>query len=740
MDSSDDDEGADEATLSARLAACAFTYVNVTVGVLLSTLGKYPFKVMLLNVLCSRRLAELGVGASPVLSPFVLGYSGLFTGFVPFFAGELIFKISRCTPTLIGRMFGGASPDSGLAGVGKVAVALWKVLAAIPRTVCEIAWIRMLLCQSKGYESTLQAFKTASNDVTRDLVAGFGRQWWAWFVLREAVCSRISIENRYCLGHFVPRCHVLYEKRDLLQCFGATPLLGLWLLPLCGYPLTECTWSSIHADIRDACWTVWWYWIPSFAYGFVLKLPLARLYSIAKRRAKDALFEDENHRLARKLQHAAQHAMDIHGKIDLLSFFKAPSSTKESNPLRRQMTTEIRAAALVDLSDKRDALTRRISEHALKCSVIMPFDEKITLRVRRANISSALMAIAQMQQVALLKAAVKVVYIGELGVDQGGVFRDFMDSVAEYVRSSKLFELGSDGSLLPAKQHSSSGRWREELFAIGRVLALAITSNTPLDICFSCCLYKVLLGEKIIATDVARIDPDFAKHRIAAVLEDGGVARVETVLCDELMFVGVDASGDGAQPLIPNGQNIRVTERNKRRYIRLLIEHYLVGKCRAELALIIEGFRDIIPRKVLRGPEKNLRAIDLELIVTGLPTIDVEEWRAHTTINSKNQSSAAREHVQLCDWLFEVLSLMSTEGRAKVLAFACGSSRLPSSGFAGLKPYFDLVVHASADTSSLPTAHTCFNQLCMPLYSSREELQERLRIALDVGAVGFGLC
>jgi hypothetical protein len=43
--------------------------------------------------------------------------------------------------------------------------------------------------------------------------------------------------------------------------------------------------------------------------------------------------------------------------------------------------------------------------------------------------------------------------------------------------------------------------------------------------------YKVLLAEKITATDVARVDPQFAKHRIAAVLAEGGVAEVEVGCC-----------------------------------------------------------------------------------------------------------------------------------------------------------------------------------------------------------------
>jgi E3 ubiquitin-protein ligase HUWE1 len=38
----------------------------------------------------------------------------------------------------------------------------------------------------------------------------------------------------------------------------------------------------------------------------------------------------------------------------------------------------------------------------------------------------------------------------------------------------------------------------------------------------------------------------------------------------------------------------------------------------------------------------------------------------------------------------------------------------------------------------LPSAHTCFNQLDVPMYESYEQLKERLLIAINEGATGFG--
>lgn len=45
---------------------------------------------------------------------------------------------------------------------------------------------------------------------------------------------------------------------------------------------------------------------------------------------------------------------------------------------------------------------------------------------------------------------------------------------------------------------------------------------------------------------------------------------------------------------------------------------------------------------------------------------------------------------------------------------------------------------APADDARLPAAHTCFNQLDLPQYSSRAILREKLAYAIHQGAEGFG--
>ena len=80
----------------------------------------------------------------------------------------------------------------------------------------------------------------------------------------------------------------------------------------------------------------------------------------------------------------------------------------------------------------------------------------------------------------------------------------------------------------------------------------------------------MLLGEQITAAEIARFDPDFARHRIAPLLREGGVAEMEEILCDSIYFVSVpEDAGVGVTPreeeLVSGGRQIRVTELNKER-------------------------------------------------------------------------------------------------------------------------------------------------------------------------------
>lgn len=54
-----------------------------------------------------------------------------------------------------------------------------------------------------------------------------------------------------------------------------------------------------------------------------------------------------------------------------------------------------------------------------------------------------------------------------------------------------------------------------------------------------------------------------------------------------------------------------------------------------------------------------------------------------------------------------------------------------------MNPRFQIT--AAPTFANLPTAHTCFNQLCLPDYESYEHFEKALLISISEGTEGFGM-
>lgn len=96
---------------------------------------------------------------------------------------------------------------------------------------------------------------------------------------------------------------------------------------------------------------------------------------------------------------------------------------------------------------------------------------------------------------------------------------------------------------------------------------------------------------------------------------------------------------------------------------------------------------------------------ELELLISGTPDIDVDEWRAATEYNGYTASDPN------IVWWWRALKSFNREERAKVLSFATGTSRVPLNGFLdlqGVQGVQKFSIHrAYGDPDRLPQAHTC---------------------------------
>jgi E3 ubiquitin-protein ligase HUWE1 len=127
---------------------------------------------------------------------------------------------------------------------------------------------------------------------------------------------------------------------------------------------------------------------------------------------------------------------------------------------------------------------------------------------------------------------------------------------------------------------------------------------------------------------------------------------------------------------------------------------------------------------------------ELELLISGLPDIDVDDWKNHTDYTNY---TAAAPQIQ---WFWRAVMSFDKEERAKLLQFITGTSKVPLAGFKeleGMNGHCRFSIHRDYGSSDrLPSSHTCFNQLDLPGYESYEQLRRSVLMAITAGSGYFG--
>lgn len=138
-------------------------------------------------------------------------------------------------------------------------------------------------------------------------------------------------------------------------------------------------------------------------------------------------------------------------------------------------------------------------------------------------------------------------------------------------------------------------------------------------------------------------------------------------------------------------------------------------------------------------PIKFLKLFDfreLELLISGLPDFNIEDLKSNVEQQGQTSNDAQVK------WLWEILYELQDESRAAFLQFVTGSSKVPLEGFRalqGIRGHQKMQIYKSyASPDSLPTAHTCFNQLDLPVQPNKNILKEKLICAISEGKEGFG--
>ncbi|CAG9797240.1 unnamed protein product [Chironomus riparius] len=386
--------------------------------------------------------------------------------------------------------------------------------------------------------------------------------------------------------------------------------------------------------------------------------------------------------------------------------------------------------------DKQDFFYHEVRKfHGSNC-----FHEKISLKVQREKILESSMKATKNFSVSDWCGNFEITFQGEQAIDWGGVRREFIEIIC-----AALFEPVEGGLFCtfhekrqalvhPNPNRLSHLKLKYYEFAgkiVGKCLyesALGSSYRQLVRARFTRSFLAQLIGLRVHYKHFEQDDPELYIQKIKYIL-DTDLDKNENV---EIYFVEevYDTMGQLIRTvdLIPNGSKVRVRNENKSQYLDALATHRLSNNVKDEIDSFLKGLNLIIPDNLLSIFDEN----ELELLLCGTGEYSIADFKAHHIVNGSNQ-----EFRRVLDWFWAAVSNFSQTEMARLLQFTTGCSQLPHGGFQELNPKFQIT---SAPTfANLPTAHTCFNQLCLPDYESYEQFERALLIAISEGNEGFGM-
>jgi ubiquitin-protein ligase E3 A len=320
-----------------------------------------------------------------------------------------------------------------------------------------------------------------------------------------------------------------------------------------------------------------------------------------------------------------------------------------------------------------------------------------------------------------LKKELKVVFVGEEAVDEGGVQKELFMLICRQLFNPQYGMFFLSPTTRTYWFNPSCIDW-VELELIGKILGLAIYNGIILDLQFPSVVYKKLLGFKPDFNDLCESFPHFGDG-LKQLLEYKGTVENDLCLTFQVM---IDNFGHTTYvDLKEGGSDIPVTNENRQEYVDLYVSHYLSQSISKQFGYFSRGFQ-----MVCDGPALRLFSVsELEVLICGSPKFDFHDLEESCMYQGFEPDS------QPVKWFWEVVNSFTIEQKKKLLVFSTGSDRSPIGGLQNLN--FVIVKHGDED-DRLPQSHTCFNVLLLPDYSSKEVLEERLLTAIE-NSEGFGM-
>lgn len=366
----------------------------------------------------------------------------------------------------------------------------------------------------------------------------------------------------------------------------------------------------------------------------------------------------------------------------------------------------------------------------------VPWEEgRQKIKVRRSNLLEDATTAFMKLKGSDFRQIFRFSFEGEPALDAGGVAREWYEQLTKtlFDLNFGLFSVSSDNQALYQINRLSGVANSHHLvyfrFA-GRMMAKALFDGQLIKPHLVRPFYKHIIGVPMCLGDTQYLNRE---------LHDNWVKMLEMEDVDDLCLDFTVNKESFGQTLVielkEGGEDIEVDDDNKHEYIALLLEDMLFKSIKVQLEQFLRGFYEVIPHNLVCVFDYQ----ELELLLCGLPRIDIKDWQAHT-----RYSGIYNKDHEVVVWFFEVLGTWEDERKARLLQYATGSSHVPVEGFRALQSHDGKLCHfclksISRDHAMYPIAHTCFNRMDIPVYETKAELATAMGTVIDMEVCGFGL-
>jgi E3 ubiquitin-protein ligase HUWE1 len=330
-----------------------------------------------------------------------------------------------------------------------------------------------------------------------------------------------------------------------------------------------------------------------------------------------------------------------------------------------------------------------------------------------------------------------ITFKNEEGIDAGGLTREWYEIICRDMFSPDyaLFEAkqgeGGAQAFQPSVMSAMHGQAEADKWYhfIGRIVGKAVCDGYLIDARFTRSFYKHMLGMPVSLNDVESLDPEF--HRSMKLMLEMSAEDLEAIDANFVETVEYAPGERQDKELFPGGAEVTVTIDNRNDYVELMVAQRLSRSIQLQADAFLRGFCELVPPSLISifTPE------ELELLIAGLPDIDVSDLKAHT------EYVGYRPTDETIQWFWQAVENFDASDRAKFLMFVTGTSKVPLGGFKALlgqRGPQRFTIQKGGDAESLPASHTCFNTLDLPQYRDADTCREKLMIAIRECGEGFG--